>query len=101
MIKGVMKTLMLLLVGEKNLYLLVKERGLFKICENAEMQIQQTMYARISRIVLGTGATIADLLVEPNGRFTDVFQTVVFAILGKETEIVSRRQTSILSLWEC
>ena len=57
MIKGVIETLKLLLVGEKIviLYLLVKERGLFKICKNAEMQIQQTMYARISQTVLGTG----------------------------------------------
>ena len=78
--------------------------------ENAEIQIQQTMYARISRILhlfqlhqtphlilgpFGTGvlenkvdliATIfADLLIKPGGRFKDVFQTVVFAILEKET----------------
>ena len=78
--------------------------------ENAEIQIQETMYARISRILhvfqlhqtphlilgsFGTGvfknrielvATIfADLLIKPGGRFKDVFRTVVFAILGKET----------------
>jgi hypothetical protein len=78
--------------------------------KNAEIQIEQIMYARISRILhlfqlhqtphlilgsFGTGvfknridlvATIfADLLVKPGGRFKDVFQTVVFAILGKET----------------
>ena len=78
--------------------------------ENAEIKIQQTMYARISRILhlfqlhqtpylilgsFGTGvfenridliATIfADLLIKPGGRFKDIFQTVVFAILGKET----------------
>ena len=78
--------------------------------KNAEIQIQQTMYDRISRILhlfqlhqtphlilgsFGTGlsknrtdliATIfADLLINPGGRFTDVFQTIVFAILGKET----------------
>ena len=78
--------------------------------EIAEIQIQQTMYARISRILhlfqlhktpylilgsFGTGvfknsieliATIfADLLIKPGGRFKDVFQKVVFAILGKET----------------
>ena len=78
--------------------------------ENAEIQIQQTMYTRISRILhlfqlqktpylilgsFGTGvfknsieliATIfADLLIKPGGRFKDVFQSVVFAILGKET----------------
>jgi hypothetical protein len=27
----------------------------------------------------------ADLLINPGGRFKNVFQTVVFAILGKET----------------
>ena len=32
-----------------------------------------------------TATIFADLLVEPNGRFKDVLQTVVFAILGKET----------------
>jgi hypothetical protein len=78
--------------------------------KNAEIQIQQTMYARISRILhlfqlyqtphlilgsFGTGvfknridliATIfADLLIKPGGRFKNVFETVVFAILGKET----------------
>ena len=78
--------------------------------ENAEIQIKQTMYDRISRILhlfqlhhtphlilgsFGTGvfqnridliATIfADLLIRPGGKFKDVFQTVVFAILGKET----------------
>jgi hypothetical protein len=78
--------------------------------ENAEIQIQQTMHARISRILhlfqlhetphlilgsFGTGvfknhidliATIfADLLIKPGGRFKDVFHTVMFAILGKET----------------
>ena len=77
---------------------------------NAEMQINQTMYDRISRILhlfqlhqtphiilgsFGTGvfqnrtdriaAIFADLLVKPGGRFKDVFKTVVFAILGKET----------------
>jgi uncharacterized protein (TIGR02452 family) len=82
----------------------------FLTLENAEIQIQQTMYARISRILhlfqlhktpylilgsFGTGvfknhveliATIfADLLIKPGGRFKDVFQSVVFAILGKET----------------
>ena len=81
--------------------------------ENAEIQIQQTMYDRISRILhlfqlrqtphlilgsFGTGvsknridlvATIfADLLIKPGGRFKNVFQTVVFAILGKETNRV-------------
>ena len=75
-----------------------------------EMQIYQTMYSRISRILhlfqlqqtphlilgsFGTGvfknhiddiATIfAELLIKSDGRFKDVFQTVVFAILGKET----------------
>ena len=78
--------------------------------KNAEIQIQQTMYDRISRILhlfqlhqiphlilgsFGTGdsknrtdiiATIfADLLIKPGGRFRDVFQTIVFAILEKET----------------
>ena len=78
--------------------------------ENAEIRIEQTMRDRISRILhlfqlhqarhlilgsFGTGvfknridlvATIfADLLINPGGRFRDVFQTVVFAILGKET----------------
>jgi hypothetical protein len=78
--------------------------------QNTEIQIEKTMYARISRILhlfqlhqtphlilgsFGTGvsknridliATIfADLLIKPGGRFKDVFQTVVFAILGKET----------------
>jgi len=78
--------------------------------KSAEIQIQQTMYDRISRILylfqlhqtshlilgsFGTGdsknrtdliATIfADLLIKPGGRFKDVFQTIVFAILGKET----------------
>ena len=78
--------------------------------ENAEIKIEKTMYARISRILhlfqlhqtphlilgsFGTGvfknhielvATIfADLLIKPGGKFKDVFQTVVFAILGKET----------------
>jgi hypothetical protein len=78
--------------------------------ESTEKQIYQTMYHRISRILhlfqlqqtpnlilgsFGTGvfknhidviATIfADLLIKPDGRFKDVFQTVVFAILGKET----------------
>ena len=77
---------------------------------NAETQIQFTMYNRISRILhlfqlhqtphlilgsFGTGvfqnrielvATIfANLLVKPGGRFKNVFKTVVFAILGKET----------------
>ena len=80
------------------------------VLKNAEIQIEQIMYARISRILhlfqlqqtphlilgsFGTGvfknridliATIfADLLIKPDGRFKDVFQTVVFAILGKET----------------
>jgi hypothetical protein len=78
--------------------------------KNAEMQIEQIMCSRISRILhvfqlhqtphlilgsFGTGvfknridlvATIfADLLIKQGGRFKDVFQTVVFAILGKET----------------
>ena len=78
--------------------------------ENAEIQIEQAMYARISRILhlfqlhqtphlilgsFGTGVfknridlianIFADLLIKPGGRFKDVFQTVVFAILGKET----------------
>ena len=78
--------------------------------KTAEIQIEQTMYDRISRILhlfqlhqtshlilgsFGTGvfknrtdliATIfADLLIKPGARFKDVFQTVVFAILGKET----------------
>ena len=78
--------------------------------ENAEVQIEQTMYARISRILhlfqlhqtphlilgsFGTGVfknrtdlianIFADLLIKPGGRFKDVFQTVLFAILGKET----------------
>ena len=81
--------------------------------KNAEILIQQTMYARISRILhlfqlhqiphlilgsFGTGvsencidtiATIfAELLIKPGGRFKDVFQTVVFAILEKETSRV-------------
>ena len=35
-------------------------------------------------------ATIfADFLIKPDGRFKDVFQTVIFAILGKETVRVS------------
>jgi hypothetical protein len=78
--------------------------------KNAEIKIHQTMYNRISRILhlfqlhqtahlilgsFGTGVfknrtdlianIFADLLIRPGGRFTDVFQTVVFAILGKET----------------
>ena len=78
--------------------------------ENAKFQIQQIMYARISRILhlfqlhqtpylilgsFGTGvfenridliaSIFADLLIKPGGRFKDVFKTVVFAILGKET----------------
>ena len=78
--------------------------------KNAEIQIYQTMCDRISRILhlfqlhqtphlilgsFGTGvfknridliATIfADLLIKPGGRFNGIFQTVVFAILGKET----------------
>ena len=78
--------------------------------ENAENQIQQIMYDRISRILhlfqlyqtphlilgsFGTGvfknhirviaSIFADLLIKPGGRFKDVFKTVVFAILGKET----------------
>ena len=77
---------------------------------NAEIRIQHTMYARISRIlhlfqlnqtphlILGSFGTgdfknridlianiFADLLIKPGGRFKDVFQTVVFAILGKGT----------------
>ena len=76
----------------------------------AESQIENIMYDRISRILhlfqlqqvpylilgsFGTGvfqnrtevvATIfADLLIKPDGRFKNVFETVVFAILGKET----------------
>ena len=88
--------------------------------KNAEIQIQHTMYTRISRILhlfqlhktpyiilgsFGTGvfknsieliaSIFADLLIKPGGRFKDVFQMVVFAILGKETarvftEIFSR-----------
>ncbi|KAF8800269.1 hypothetical protein BYT27DRAFT_6840744 [Phlegmacium glaucopus] len=78
--------------------------------ENAEYQIQHTMYTRISRILhlfqlhqtpylilgsFGTGVfqnntdivanIFAELLVKPGGRFKNVFKTVVFAILGKET----------------
>ena len=78
--------------------------------KDAEFQIQETMYARISRILhlfqlhqtphlilgsFGTGvfknridliaSIFADLLIKPGGRFKDVFKTVVFAILGKET----------------
>ncbi|KAF8800263.1 hypothetical protein BYT27DRAFT_6840668 [Phlegmacium glaucopus] len=77
---------------------------------NAESQIQHTMYTRISRIlhlfqlhqtpylILGSFGTdvfqnntdlvatiFAELLVKPSGRFKNVFKTVVFAILGKET----------------
>lgn len=77
---------------------------------NAEKQIYHTMYARISRILhlfqlyqtphlilgsFGTGvfqnridsiaSIFADLLIKPGGRFKDVFDTVIFAILGKET----------------
>ena len=77
---------------------------------NAENQIYQTMYDRISRILhlfqlhqtpylilgsFGTGVfqnrtvliagIFADLLVKPDGRFKNVFKKVVFAILGKET----------------
>ena len=76
----------------------------------AEIQIEQTMYARISRLLhlfqlhqtshlilgsFGTGvsenridlvaAIFADLLIKPGGRFKGVFQTVVFAILEKES----------------
>ena len=78
--------------------------------ENAEVQIYETMCDRISRILhvfqlhqtphlilgsFGTGvfknridfiaSIFADLLIKPGGRFKGVFQTVVFAILGKET----------------
>ena len=78
--------------------------------KNAEIQIQQTMYDRISRILhlfqlhqtphlilgsFGAGTSknridliaviFADLLIKAGGRFEGVFQTVVFAILGKET----------------
>ena len=78
--------------------------------KNTEIQIYHTMCDRISRILhlfqlhqtphlilgsFGTGvfknridliATIfADLLIRPGGRFNGIFQTVVFAILGKET----------------
>jgi hypothetical protein len=77
---------------------------------NAENQIYHTMYARISRILhlfqlhqtphlilgsFGTGvfqnridliaSIFADLLIKPDGRFKNVFDTVIFAILGKET----------------
>ena len=77
---------------------------------NAENKIYHTMYARISRILhlfqlhqtphlilgsFGTGvfqnriefiaSIFANLLVKPGGRFKNVFQTVMFAILGKET----------------
>ena len=80
------------------------------ILSKAESQIQYTMYTRISRILhlfqlhqtphlilgsFGTGvfqnridlvaSIFADLLVKPGGRFKNVFQTVVFGILGKET----------------
>ena len=88
--------------------------------ESAEIQIERIMYVRISRILhlfqlhqiphlilgsFGTGvfknrvnliaSIFADLLIKPGGRFKDVFQTVVFAILGKETvrvfsEVLSR-----------
>jgi hypothetical protein len=76
----------------------------------AEIQIEQTMYDRISRILhlfqlhqtphlilgsFGTGVfrnrtdlianIFVDLLIKPGARFKDVFKTVVFAILGKET----------------
>jgi hypothetical protein len=88
----------------------------FLALEKAEIQIQQTMSDRISRILhlfqlhqtphlilgsFGTGvfknridliATIfADLLIKPGGRFKDVFETVVFAILGEETARVFTR----------
>jgi len=78
--------------------------------QTTESRIQDTMYARISRILhlfqlhkaphlilgsFGTGvfqnrislvaSIFADLLVKPGGRFKNVFETVVFAILGKET----------------
>ena len=78
--------------------------------EHAEVQIEQIMYDRISRILhlfqlhqtphlilgsFGTGVSensvdriariFADLLIKPGGRFEGVFQTVVFPILGKET----------------
>jgi hypothetical protein len=84
--------------------------------ESTEIQINHTMYYRISRILhlfqlqktphlilgsFGTGvfknhieviATIfAELLIKSDGRFKDVFQTVVFAILGKETVRVFTR----------
>ena len=77
---------------------------------NAETEIEHTMYARISRILhlfqlhqtphlilgsFGTGvfqnrieliaAIFADLLIKPGGRFKNVFETVVFAILGRDT----------------
>ncbi|KAF8802628.1 hypothetical protein BYT27DRAFT_7112061 [Phlegmacium glaucopus] len=91
--------------GEKE-----KEIAYIRRLQNAEYQIQHTMYTRISRILhlfqlhqipylilgsFGTGvfqnhtdlvATIfAELLVKPGGRFKNVFKTIVFAILGKET----------------
>lgn len=79
--------------------------------KNAEIQIEQIIYARISRIlhlfqlhqtsqlILGPFDTsvfhidliasiFADLLIKPGGRFKDIFQTVIFAIPREGTRRV-------------